>query len=182
MTTINFITSNKNKVLEARQILEPEIKVNHIELEYDEIRSDNPEDIANESSKYLAKKLNKTVVVEDSGLFITALNGFPGTCSSYIHKRIGLEGILKLMENKKNRNANYQSSVSICQPNQKPIAFSGEEKGTISNSIKGKHGFGHDPIFLPENFQKTYGELENFKELKQFRRIAFKKLKKYLSK
>ena len=96
---INLITSNLGKLKEFKIYLEPDIKINHIEMEYEELRSDNPEEIAKESAKRLAEELKKTVVVEDSGLFIRALNDFPGTCSKYIHQRIGLKGILKLMEN-----------------------------------------------------------------------------------
>ncbi|MEK6948668.1 MAG: non-canonical purine NTP pyrophosphatase, partial [Nanoarchaeota archaeon] len=84
MPSINFVTSNKNKVKEFKEILEPSVRVNHIETAYLEMRSDEPEEIARMSAEMLANKLNKNVVVEDSGLFIRALNDFPGTCSAYI--------------------------------------------------------------------------------------------------
>jgi len=119
-------------------------------------------------------------VVEDSGLFIKALNEFPGTCSSYIHKRIGLKGILKLMENIEDRACSYKSAVAYCEPKKEPISFLGEEKGTVAEEIKGNNGFGHDPIFIPENGNKTYGETENCENLKRFRKIAVEKLKNYL--
>ena len=180
--TINFITSNINKVKEFKQILEPEIKVNHIEMSYPELRSDNPEEIAKHSAQMLANKLKKTIVVEDSGLFIKALNEFPGTCSAYIHKRIGLQGIIKLMERIKNRECTYKSAVAYCEPNKKAISFLGEENGSVAEQIKGSYGFGHDPIFIPEGNNKTYGEMENCKELKKFRRRAVLKLRDYLLK
>lgn len=180
--TINLITSNKNKVKEFQQILEPKIKVNHIEISYPELRSDNPEEIARHSAEMLANKLKKIVVVEDSGLFINALNGFPGTCSAYIHKRIGLQGIIKLMKGIKNRNCTYKSAVACCEPNKKPASFLGEEKGKVASSIRGSFGFGHDPIFIPEGINKTYGEMKNCVELKKFRRKAVEKLKEYLLK
>lgn len=177
---INFVTSNKNKVREFRQILEPEIKVNHIKISYLELRSDNPEEIARHSAGMLASKLKKPVVVEDSGLFIRALNGFPGTCSAYIHKRIGLRGIIKLMEGVKDRQCTYKSAVGYCEPNKKAISFLGEEKGKVALSIRGNFGFGHDPIFIPEGSSKTYGEIKNCEELKKFRRRAVLKLRDYL--
>ena len=180
MKAINFITSNKNKVKEFRQILEPEIVVNHIEMTYPEMRSDDPQKIAEMSAEMLAKKLKKNVVVEDSGMFIKSLNDFPGTCSAYIHKRIGLKGILKLMENFEDRSCTYKSAVAYCEPGKKPASFLGGEKGTVSREIRGKFGFGHDPIFVPENSQKTYGEMENYAERKQFRRRAVLKLREYL--
>ena len=179
---INFVTSNPGKVKEFRQILEPEIKVNHIKISYPELRSDDPEEIAGMSAKMLANKLKKAVVVEDSGLFIKALNDFPGTCSAYIHKRIGLNGIIKLMEGVKERTCFYKSAVAYCEPNKKPVSFLGEEKGTVAKRVRGSFGFGHDPIFISEGNNKTYGEIQNCEEIKQFRRRAVLKLRVYLLK
>lgn len=179
---INFATSNPSKVMEFRQILEPEIKVNHIKIYYPELRSDDPQEIARMSAEMLANKLKKTIVVEDSGLFIKALNDFPGTCSAYIHKRIGLEGIIKLMKGIKNRQCTYKSAVAYCEPNKKPISFLGEEKGNVAESMTGNYGFGHDPIFIPEGSSKTYGEMKNCIEAKKFRRRAVLKLREFLLK
>jgi XTP/dITP diphosphohydrolase len=180
MMQINLITSNLGKVNEFKKILESSVKINHISVEYQELRSDNPEEIAKDAAKRLADKLGKAVVVEDSGLFIKALNDFPGTCSSYIHKRIGLKGILKLMGDVDDRTCYYRSAVGYCEPEKKPISFLGEEKGSVSKEIKGSHGFGHDPIFVPESSDKTYGETEKCENIKKFRRIAVEKLKEYL--
>ena len=177
---INFVTSNLGKAKEFRQILEPEIKVNHIKIFYPEIRSENSGEIARHSAKELAEKLQKPVVVEDSGLFIYALNGFPGTYSATIHKKIGLNGIIKLMKKIKNRQCTYKSAVAYCEPGKKAISFLGEEKGNVAESIRGDYGFGHDPIFIPEGSSKTYGEMKNCEEIKQFRRRAVIKLRKYL--
>ena len=177
---INFATSNKNKLKEFRQILEPEIKVNHIKISYPEMRSDDPEEIARMFAEMLSNNLNKNIVVEDSGLFIKALNGFPGTCSAYIHKRIGLQGIIKIMEGVKDRECTYKSAVAYCEPKNNPISFIGEEKGNVAEQIRGSFGFGHDPIFIPEGSNKTYGEMKNSIGLKKFRRRAVIKLRKYL--
>ncbi|MBI1935483.1 non-canonical purine NTP pyrophosphatase [Candidatus Woesearchaeota archaeon] len=177
---INLVTSNLGKVQEFVQILEPEIRVNHIKISYPEMRSDSPEEIARQSAEMIANKLKKAVVIEDSGLFIQALNDFPGTCSSYIHKRIGLKGILKLMEGIEERRCIYKSAVAYCEPSKKPVSFFGEEKGLIAEDARGKFGFGHDPIFIPKGSSNTYGEMPNSGEIKKFRRIAVGKLKKYL--
>ena len=180
--TINFVTSNKNKVKEFRQILEPEIKVNHIELSYPEIRSEDSQEIARHSAKELAEKLNKIVVVEDSGLFIDALNGFPGTYSATVHKKIELGGIIKLMKGVKKRNCTYKSAVAYCEPGKKAISFLGEEKGKVAQSVRGTYGFGHDPVFIPEGSKKTYGQMKNCVEVKKFRRRGVIKLREYFMK
>ena len=182
MNIINFVTSNKNKVRELREILEPAVKVNHIEMAYPEMRSDEPEEIAGNSAEMLADKLKKPIVVEDSGLFINALNDFPGTCSAYTHKRIGLKGIIKLMVGVKERECAYKSAVAYCEPGKKAASFLGEERGKIAEDIRGNYGFGHDPVFIPEGSSKTYGEIEDCEKVKKFRRIEILKLVKYLKK
>jgi XTP/dITP diphosphohydrolase len=178
---LNFVTHNKDKVSEFRAILGNDFEVRQIDMEYMELRSDSPEEIAREAAKRLAEKLKEAVVVEDSGLFIKALSGFPGTCSAYIHKRIGLKGILKLMEGVKERKCAYRCAVGYCEPGKEPISFLGEEKGRIAEEIRGNYGFGHDPIFIPEGANSTYGEMENAAEAKKFRRRAVEKLKEYLA-
>src|SRR3989344_2529696 len=180
--TINFATSNSGKVREFKRILEPEIKVNHIKISYPEIRSEDSEEIARHSAKELAEKFKKNIVVEDSGLFIKALHDFPGTYSATVHKKIGLEGIIKLMRDVKNRNCVYKSAVAYCEPGKKAISFLGTENGKIADKIRGSFGFGHDPIFIPEGSKKTYGEMKNCIEIKKFRRMAVEKLREYLLK
>jgi len=177
-----FVTCNKGKVREFKQILGPKITAQQIAINYPELRSDNPEEIAKLAAKQLADILKKPVVVEDSGLFIKSLNGFPGTSSAYIHKRIGLKGILKLMEGIKNRECMYMSAVAYCKPKKQSISFLGTEKGKIAKKIRGNYGFGHDPIFIPEGNKKTYGEMRNCEEIKKFRRRAVLKLLDYLKK
>ena len=140
------------------------------------------EEIAKQSAEMLANKLKKIVVVEDSGFFIKALNDFPGTCSAYIHKRIGLQGIIKLMKGIKDRECTYKSAVAYCKPGKKAISFLGEENGMVAESTRGFYGFGHDPIFIPESSDKTYGEIKNCEESKKFRRRAVLKLREYLLK
>lgn len=182
MLTINLITSNLGKVEEFKIVVGNKAKINHIYKKYKELRSDEPEEIAKDSAKRLAEELNIPVVVEDSGLFISALNGFPGTCSAYIHKRIGLQGILKLMNDVKDISATYKSAVGYCEPNKEPISFLGEEKGIIPTGIRGNYGFGHDPIFIPQGSNKTYGEMPDCQKVKKFRKMAVLKLIDYLLK
>lgn len=179
---ITLITSNKFKLKELKKYLEPEIQVEHIDKEYSELRSDDSEEIAKEAAKRLAEEMKKPLIVEDSGLFIESLKDFPGTCSKYIHERIGLKGILKLMEGVEDRTCFYKSAVAYCEPGKEILSFLGEEKGSISLIEKGTNGFGHDPIFIPEDSDKTYGEIENCEDFKKFRRKAVEKLKKFLLK
>jgi len=181
MRKINFVTHNEDKVREFKVILK-DSEVEQIDIDYAELRSDDPEEIVKEAVKKLADELGMPVVAEDSGLFIMALKDFPGTSSAYIHKRIGLKGILRLMEGIENRECVYKSAVGYCEPGEEAVSFLGEENGELAEEIKGSYGFGHDPIFIPEGSEQTYGEMENVEEIKKFRRKAVEKLNDYLEK
>ena len=83
------------------------------------------------------------------------------------------------MKNKKNRSATFVCSLSFKLPKKKPINAIGKIKGSISYNILGKNGFGYDPIFIPDNYSKTFGEMQKSKKIKiDHRFIAFRNLKK----
>ncbi len=97
--------------------------------------------------------------MEDSGLFIPTLKGFPGPYSSYIYKTLGLEGVLRLMDNSQDRKAYFQSTIAIRLEDGTSRTFSGRVYGTISRRVRGKSGFGFDPIFVPRGESRTFGEM-----------------------
>ena len=130
----------------------------------------------------LAEKLKRTVLVEDSGLFVPALKNFPGPWTKYSHNTLGNKGILKLMDGVKNRKAYYKSSLGLCAPGRKPLCFTGMEEGTISRQAKGKKGWGQDPIFIPKGRTETYGQIGCEKGYYPYRERAVKKLKEFLLK
>lgn len=117
--------------------------------------------IAEESALYAYDVLREPVMVEDAGLFIDALGGFPGPFSSYAYKTIGIRGILKLMEGVEDRRARFMSVIAFYTPMIGSVkTFAGEVEGHISYEPKGSGGFGFDPIFIPaEGGGKTFAEL-----------------------
>lgn len=173
MPDFYFVTSNRGKYEEVRLIFEERgLELGLIEESYPEIQSESLRDIARFSAKYCAEKFNRDVLVEDSGLFIRALRGFPGPYSSYILKTISLEGILKLMEGVKDRSAYFQACVGFCSPGKEPEIFSGYVEGRISEEIRGEGGFGYDPIFLYGD--RTFAEMSKEEKNKvSHRRKAF---------
>ena len=83
------------------------------------------------------------------------------------------------MKNKKDRTATFVCSLSYKTSNQKIVTVQGKLKGKISSSIKGKNGFGYDPIFIPSNKKITFGQMSKVKKIKMDHRfLAFQKLKK----
>jgi len=161
---IFFATNNINKFNEARKVLaEYKIAMGMLRVKSLEVQSDHLEEIAKTSVLQAFEKCHLPIIVEDAGLFIDALNGFPGPYSAYVYKTIGNRGLLKLMENIENREAKFQSAIAYYSVELKsPICFKGEAAGEITREErKGKHksGFGFDPIFEPANSNKTFAEM-----------------------
>ncbi len=181
MKTIHFVTSNMGKAKEAKALCkEFDIKIQQIRYEYPELQSDDLETIAKYGAECASRALNKTVIVEDAGLFIPALRGFPGPYSAYVFKTIGNKGILGLMSDKKNREAYFKSAVGYCEPGEDSITFTGVANGRIAREIRGEHGFGYDPIFLYDD--RTFGELSTEEKNKVSHRCkALKKFVKWIS-
>ncbi|MEM2249592.1 MAG: XTP/dITP diphosphatase [Candidatus Bathyarchaeia archaeon] len=158
-----FATNNFNKFNEARRVLNRyRIAVGMIRVKTLEIQSESLEEIAKTSAVHAYKQCSLPIIVEDAGLFVEALNGFPGPYSSYVYKTIGNEGLLKLMEEAKNRKAKFQSVVAFFSGElESPICFKGEVVGEITKEVRREshYGFGFDPIFKPANSQKTFAEM-----------------------
>lgn len=154
---IYFVTGNAGKVKEAKKLCEGTgIQIQQVEYSYPELQCDDIGEIARYGAQDAANHLGKRVIVEDAGLFISALKGFPGPYSSYVFKTLGNEGILKMMAGIKGRKACFRSAVGYCEPNGEAVTFTGVVKGEIAREIKGEHGFGYDPIFTYDG--KTFGE------------------------
>jgi len=152
-----FASSNTHKYEEAEKILaEFDIELGFFQTELVEIQDDSLSKIALQKALNAYDKCKKPVIVEDDGLFIDSLSGFPGPFSSYVFKTIGNNGILKLVED--NRGAKFRAVIAYCDSNKKPKLFEYSISGKISKNLQGK-GWGYDPIFIPEKQNKTYAEL-----------------------
>ena len=156
-----FVTGNIHKFNEARRVLaEYKVATAMLRIGAVEIQDDSLESIAKASAIDAVKKCGLPIFVEDAGLFIGALNGFPGPYSSYVYRTIGTKGTLKLMENVDKREAYFQSVVAFSSPEEAPKCFQGKVKGKISMEERGSSGFGFDPIFEPSGGRKkTFAEM-----------------------
>ena len=186
MKTIYFITGNRGKLLEAKEKLSAAgVDVLQKNIGYPEIQADNLEDVAAFGVEYLREKTNHPFIIEDAGLFINVLNGFPGVYSAYVYYTIGLDGILKLLKDvdHKEREATFKSVFAFSTPGEKTMFFKGECRGYISFEKKGRHGFGYDPIFVPLGKNKTFAEMETKEKNKYSHRgCSLQKLLDFLKK
>ena len=160
---IFFATGNFNKFNEARRTLaEHDIATAMLRVKNVEIQSDHLNEIAKASVIDAFNTCHLPVIVEDVGLFVEALKGFPGPYAAYVYKTISNPGLLKLMENVENRKATFRSSIAYYDGQSAPVCFEGEANGEIVCDERwgtGKSGFGFDPIFSPEGSKKTFAEM-----------------------
>lgn len=152
---IYFVTSNKGKQTEARAIFGDLVQK---DIGYTEIQADTLDEVAAYGIKEVAARLDSPVMIEDAGLFVEALGGFPGVYSAYVQRTIGNAGILRLMEAVENRNAHFKSVVAYIEPGMQPAFFTGEVHGQIGFEERGRKGFGYDPIFYVG--EVSLGEME----------------------
>lgn len=161
MLELFFATNNLNKVREAELVLSRfGISLKAVAASKVEIQSSSLKEIAIHAARNAYGSVRRPVVVEDSGLFIDALNGFPGPYSSYVYRTIGLKGVLKLLDGVADRKARFVAAVALAVNDNDIYVFEGSVEGYISSEIRGSHGFGFDPIFVPIGCNKTFGEMD----------------------
>jgi XTP/dITP diphosphohydrolase len=171
---VTFASTNQNKFREVESILAMRgIQASFAKIELVEIQSDSLEEIAREKAKSAYARVQKPVIVEDDGLFVDALGGFPGQYSSYVFKTIGNAGVLKLLEGKQDRLASFRSLVAFFDGNNLQL-FEGKVQGRISEKIT-EGGWGYDPIFAPEGVDVTFAELADKKNDYSHRKKALEK-------
>jgi len=176
--TVYFATGNENKFAEVKDILKDyPLIVEKIDAKGKEIQSDSIEEIARESVTNAAATIRSQVFVEDTGLYIQSLKGFPGPYAAYVNNTIGLEGILILMKSVNDREAEFRSAVAFSAPGTATTSFTGELKGKIAGFPRGSGGFGYDSIFEPfEGNGRTLGEMSiSEKSMISHRAIAVRK-------
>jgi XTP/dITP diphosphohydrolase len=175
MHKIVFVTGNKNKFVEVKDILNTfGIEVIQDKNGYPELQEDELEPIAAYGAQHAANKLNMPVMVDDSGIFIKVLNGFPGPYSRFVEDKLGNLKVLKLMEKEEDRTAYFKTVIGYCEPGKEPLVFSGIVKGKIAHEERGIGGFGYDPIFEHQGI--TFGELRYDEKNKvSHRRMAIDK-------
>jgi len=151
-----FATSNKHKVKEAKKVLRSYgLEVVPRPIKGIELQDEDVGVVAKFAARNI-KESSKPFFVEDTGLYVESLKGFPGAFSAYVFRTIGNEGLLRLIG--KDRSAYFESAVAIRLCNYIKV-FKGKLYGTISYTVRGNNGFGFDPVFIPDGERKTLGEM-----------------------
>ena len=193
ITEIIIGTNNQGKYKEICNLLPFEIKKNsprELEISSPEETGESFKENSFIKASYFSKKKNLICLSDDSGLEIDLLKGKPGIYSSRWsgdknNFDLAIKKVFKEMSRvKKNwqreNNARFVCSMTLYWPNGRSLSSLGIIKGKISSEKKGKNGFGYDPIFIPNGYNQTFGEMEyKLKMSIDHRFNAFFKLKKF---
>ena len=188
-------TNNNGKYKEIKDLLPKYIKTHSTsEFKLKSPREDGLTFTENSiiKSKHFSKKTKLICLADDSGLEIDILDKRPGIYSARWGGKKGnfkkainrvYKELSKKDKNWKNKKvkARFICALSICYLDKKIASVLGEVEGHISIRPKGKNGFGYDPIFIPKNKRKTFGEMSSLQKYKiDHRFAAFKKIRKFL--
>ena len=149
------VTSNPHKAEEIRSYFQDLVDVEHILIECPEYRHEDVGEIAKNKASYAFSQVKQPLIVDDTAFYIHALAGFPGPYAAYVFQKLGNKGILKLMEDEKDRNAYFETAIAYADVSGIRV-FRGTMHGTIV-APRGRDGFGYDPVF--EYQGKTLAEI-----------------------
>lgn len=153
------MTTNKGKFNEvSRMLKDAGLECEMLDIEYPEIQSDTLEEVVKSAMASLSGNIEGDFLIDDSGLFIHSLDGFPGVFSSYVYHTIGLDGVLRVLEGSDDRDAEFRCCFGLHWKGEVRL-FTGEVKGIVIREKRGEGGFGYDPIFVPLGGEKTFAEM-----------------------
>ena len=154
-----FASSNEHKFEEVQRILSNlGVNIKLFKTTMEEIQSNSLNEIAKRKAIDAFTKIQKPIIIEDDGLFINSLNGFPGPYSSYAYDTIGNKGIIQLLPNSEHRDAKFVAIIAYYNGIDEVKLFESSIPGKISKEIE-KGGWGYDPIFIPDGESKTYANV-----------------------
>ena len=157
-----IITGNSGKFREMRRHLDGTgIDMVQDDTPFMEVQSDTLEGVVIKGMEDFVSRngSDRMVMKDDSGLFISSLQGFPGVYSAYVMRTLGCKGILRLMEGEEDKVAFFKTVIGLYRPGIGISLYRGEVHGRISHSEVGRSGFGFDPIFIPEHNDRTFAEM-----------------------
>ncbi len=193
ITKILIGTNNKGKLMEIRGLLPKKLEIytpSGLKIKSPIENGKSFEENSLIKARYFSEKSAMTCLSDDSGLEIDILEGDPGIYSARWGGKKGdfvkaMKRVFKELDKKNNNwktkkiKARFICALTIFGPNQKTIKSTGKVEGYISQTMRGKKGFGYDPIFIPKGKKITFGEMSPLQKYKIDHRFkAFKKIKK----
>jgi XTP/dITP diphosphohydrolase len=153
---VTFVSTNRGKYREVRDVLRPYgVRVRWVERKLPEPQAEDLEEVLH-AKLDAVRDLRGYVLVEDSGLFIPALRDFPGVYSAHFLRIWRFEPIFQLLRGRR-RSARFRTVAGL-RNGRRRWKFAGEVRGKIALRAAGRRGFGYDPIFVPDGWDRTFAE------------------------
>lgn len=179
MKNLTLITGNPHKVKEFERILGVTVASKKIELP--EIQDTDVAVVAKSKAQMAYDQLQHPVVVDDSGIYIHAWGKLPGALIIWFVENVGMEGMLRMLEDWEDRSATAEVAVAYCDEHG-PQVFVGKLDGTISTEPRGDAGFGYDSVLIPNGHTKTRAEMTHEeRDPDSPRRAAIMQLRDFLN-
>jgi len=180
MEKITFITGNTAKAELVEKLIN--IDIDHKKLDIEEIQSLDLEKIVTQKAKDAYEIIKSPVLVEDASLKYNALGNLPGPLIKWFFEELGNKGLCRLL-NHYNKDRSAVAEIAFClYDGEVNKIFRSNVEGRISAHPRGEGGFGWDPIFIPEGYDKTWAELcEEDQGSSGIRKFEINKLAEYLS-
>lgn len=153
-----LVTGNPGKLAEARR-LSP-FKMNAEPIDLPELQSLDLERVLEAKAEEAWNRLGRPLVVEETGLELEALNGFPGPLVKWMLQAIGAEGIARIAAAAEDTRATARCLL-LFRDAERTIVAEGSTTGSLVLPARGGHGFGWDPVFQPAESERTYGEMSD---------------------
>lgn len=188
MKNLVFATGNSHKLQEVQGLFKEGFALSCLKdvniTEDIPETADNLVDNALQKARYVYEKCGIPCFADDTGLEVDALGGAPGVYSARYageqkDSKLNMLLLLKNMNGKTNRDARFRTIIAYIDENAQEHIFEGEIKGTIIENMAGTNGFGYDPIFVPEGYDKTFAELSS--EIKNTISHRARAMEKFLS-
>ena len=186
-----FASANQNKVNEISKLWPSHIKLlslNDIHCYEDILETQTTiEGNALQKAKYIFNNYGKSCFADDTGMEVETLNGRPGVYSARYageqkNANDNMNKVLNELEGADNRKACFKTVIALITDSGEEHLFEGIINGKIIHSKRGKNGFGYDPIFEPEGYDKTFGEMDmGTKNKISHRALAVQQLLNYIT-
>ncbi len=150
-----FVTGRPEKALEAERL---GYRLERLDLDLVEPQALDPAEVVEAKAREAWRRLERPVLVEDSGLALDAWGGFPGALVKWLEKSAGVEAIARMLEAFPDRRATATCAIAYFD-GQRLVAASGSCRGSIAPTPRGGGGFGWDVLFVPEGQQRTFAEM-----------------------
>ena len=174
---ILLATGNEHKIREFQQLLDRPVQP--IKVVLAEIQAVEVKAVIEAKVREAYQLVGKPVFVEDTGLAFAAWNGLPGALIRWFLDRVGNEGLCQMLQSYEQTAATAETCIGYFDGNECHI-FRGVVTGQIVRTPRGSGGFGWDPIFVPDGWEKTFAEMTEEKNLISMRKLAVAQLKAFL--